>query len=598
MKRFNADKEFNKSKRKYTKKHLVFSLLGLITLTVLGISFAYFQINDNSVVINSVVDAPINLKIMAGGVEVDDFPEASSDLEYDKTVCTNGSSATWDDSTRDLSISFNGNDDCTAYFIVLTPLLRCLNDYEDRGLTPTEDTHFAYTTTNGNIKITNYKTSGPKDVIIPCEINDNPVTIIDNNAFYNKSLTSAVLPQTLVTIQNSTSSSYGSFSHNQLTSIDIPGSVDTIGAYAFQYNQLTSLTISEGVATINDKAFENNLLTEVSFPNTITYLSGFGRNELTSVTIPDSVLTIGSGAFGINYNLAYLDIGENVITIGNEAFYATLVNNDLTIPSSVESIGTNAFYNSLRGHLTISEGITHIDAAAFSGTYMTGVTLPSTLVSIGNYAFGVEGVQPGYTWGTIGEVVIPDSVTSIGEGAFAGAGVTSLTIGSGVTAIPDYAFNINKLTGEVIVPSGVTSIGERAFSYNLNSNGVDSMFIPNSVKSIGYYAFGNSAIGNFIIENSDSSLNFGTMTIGEEAFSYSRVNSISLGTSLGTISYYSFGLMSYSNPLTIPASVHTIGDYNFESISTINILGKTSESDFTSLGANWDYGLTTINYLG
>ncbi len=121
MKKFNPEKELKKSKRKYTKKHLVFSLLGLIGLTILGISFAYYDVNYTSVVVNGDVKAPINLTVMQGEEEVSEFPAKSSGYGFERLSCVNGTTGNWNASTWTLNLNFTSNDDCVAYFADMNP---------------------------------------------------------------------------------------------------------------------------------------------------------------------------------------------------------------------------------------------------------------------------------------------------------------------------------------------------------------------------------------------------------------------------------------------------------------------------------------------
>ncbi len=114
MKQFNVSKEYNK--KKYTKKHLIFSLLVLIAFTILGISFAYFEVNYNTVIINSLVDSPINLNVYVSGVKSTEFPVANSNYHFDRFVCDGVTTAVWNQSNWSLDMSFSGNDDCSIYF--------------------------------------------------------------------------------------------------------------------------------------------------------------------------------------------------------------------------------------------------------------------------------------------------------------------------------------------------------------------------------------------------------------------------------------------------------------------------------------------------
>ena len=144
--------------------------------------------------------------------------------------------------------------------------------------------------------------------------------------------------------------------------------------------------------------------------------------------------------------------------------------------------------------------IVAIGNEAFRGKQLASVTIPDSVTSIGERAFSENRLT---------SVTIPDSVTSIGNSAFSGNQLASVTIGNSVTSIGISAFQGNRLTS-VTIPDSVTSIGNVAFNHNqLTSvtigNGVTSIgnwafsgeqhqltsvTIPNSVTSIGTYAFG------------------------------------------------------------------------------------------------------------
>ena len=107
------------------------------------------------------------------------------------------------------------------------------------------------------------------------------------------------------------------------------------------------------------------------------------------------------------------------------------------------------------------------------------IVIPNSVTSIGERAFsGSEGLM---------SVVIPDSVTNIGEYAFSWCcSLTSVVIGNGVTTIGDSAFSECRSLMSVAIPDGVTIIGDYAF---FNCSRLTSMTIPDSVTDIGRLAF-------------------------------------------------------------------------------------------------------------
>ena len=120
---------------------------------------------------------------------------------------------------------------------------------------------------------------------------------------------------------------------------------------------------------------------------------------------------------------------------------------------------------------------------------MTSVIIPNSVTSIGDAAF--------YTCSGLTSVTIPNSVTSIGDDAFYYCrGLTSVTIPDSVTSIGDYAFYECSGLTSVTIPNSVTSIGERTFAY---CRGLTSVTIGDSVTSIGEKAFSDCvALTNLI----------------------------------------------------------------------------------------------------
>jgi hypothetical protein len=102
--------------------------------------------------------------------------------------------------------------------------------------------------------------------------------------------------------------------------------------------------------------------------------------------------------------------------------------------------------------------VTTIGDLAFFGNFLTSVTIGNSVTTIGDGAFFTNFLT---------SVIIPDSVTTIGDFAFSGptASLTSLTIGNSVTTIGEAAFYNNALTS-VTIPDSVTTIGQYAFGGN------------------------------------------------------------------------------------------------------------------------------------
>ena len=148
--------------------------------------------------------------------------------------------------------------------------------------------------------------------------------------------------------------------------------------------------------------------------------------------------------------------------------------------------------------LVIPDSVTNIGDYAFSGCRsLTSLVIPDSVTNIGDYAF--EGC------GSLSSLVLPDGVTSIGKCAFRECGsLSSLVLPDGVTNIGGNAFADCKSLRSVVIPNSVTSIGGGAF---WGCKSLADIVIPNSVTSIGDCAFGGcSSLGSLVIPNSVTSI--------------------------------------------------------------------------------------------
>jgi hypothetical protein len=336
-------------------------------------------------------------------------------------------------------------------------------------------------------------------------------------------------------------------------------------------SNIKTLVIQQGVTTIGDGAFYN-------------------CRDLTSVTIGNSVTTIGTDAFSGCSGLTSVTIGNSVTTIGDDAFYYCSGLTSVTIPNSVTSIGDYAFYYcSGLTSVTIGNSVTSIRSSAFYGcSGLTSITVDgsNTAYSSNN---GVLFNKNQTTLircpeGKTGSYTIPNSVDTIGEGAFSYCySLTSVTIPNSVTTIGDYAFYYCSGLTSVTIPNSVTTIGDDAF---YNCSGITSVTIPSSVTSIGFSAFsGCIGLTSVSIPNSvttiGSSAFYGCIgltsvtisnsvtTIGNSAFfGCSGLTSVTIPNSVTTIRNSAFfGCSGLTGTLTIPNSVTTIGGLAFSSCS-------------------------------
>ncbi len=230
--------------------------------------------------------------------------------------------------------------------------------------------------------------------------------------------------------------------------------------------------------------------------------------------------------------------------------------------------------------VNISNGITRIGDYAFNGLGITSITIPDSVTSIGNDAFG--------DCGNLTDITIPDSVTSIGGRVFDDCiSLTSITIPNGVTSIGDYTFYGCKSLTSITIPCSVTSIGYKAFCFCEN---LTNITIPDSVTSIGDYTFyGCTSLTSITIPNSVTS-------IGDYTFyGCTSLTSITIPNSVTSIGDYTFYGCTSLTSITIPNSVTSIGDYTFYGCTSLTSI--TIPNSVTSIGNYTFYGCTSLTSI-
>ena len=209
---------------------------------------------------------------------------------------------------------------------------------------------------------------------------------------------------------------------------------------------------------------------------------------------------------------------------------------------------------------TIPNSVTSIGSGAFDGCVnLTSVLIPSGVISIGEGAF--DGCSS-----LTGNLVIPDSVTSIGSHAFYGcSSLTSVTIPDSVTSIGNYAFDGCSGLTSVTIPNSVTAIDNYAFC---GCSGLTSITIPNSITTIGEGVFYDcSSLISITIPNSVTS-------IGNYAFqNCTSLTDIVIPDSVTNIGDYAFYDCDGLTSITIPSNVTSIGECVFSAPSSFKIPG-------------------------
>ena len=243
--------------------------------------------------------------------------------------------------------------------------------------------------------------------------------------------------------------------------------------------------------------------------------------------------------------------------------------------------------------LVIPDSVTNIGDYAFSGCRsLTDIVIPDSVTRIGDGAF--RGCK------SLTDIVIPNSVTSIGDNAFEYCfSLSNLVIPDGVTSIEDNAFEGCYSLSSVVIPDSVSCIGFGAFE---NCSSLTDIVIPDSVTSIGGYAFGCcESLTDIVIPNSVTSIGdnafwyckslssvvipAGVTSIGARAFcECSSLISIVIPDGITCIGESAFCVCSSLSSVVIPDSVTSIGNYAFAYCKSLTDI--VIPNSVTSIGDN------------
>ena len=465
--------------------------------------------------------------------------------------------------------------------------------------------------------------------------------IIGESAFEDNALTSVTLPRTVTTIEKAafknnegltevntsvklTTIGDEAFYDTRFTEIDLPETLTYIGEGAFSYVPLTSITIPGAVNTIGADAFYDcDSLTSVTFqpsqtmtPLNIGYTISasdangpFYYSPLTTINLDrELVLTDDEGnpftpndwAEGLFANEHYGDednqnqgvsvtIGEQVKTISDYMF-AQLNLQSITIPASVTSVGLNAFIDcDYLNTVVFEDGETPLPvkyqyaSSAYWGPFYDS---PLTSITLGREIEYVKEDGTKYTPGETNDgfftseesveslsVTLSDNVKTISEYMFAGRPIQQLTIPASVTFIGKNAFDDCTKLSKVTFESGSQDLH---IGFQDHSSDVGT-FYDSPLTNI--YLDRELVYDYDDLDTWDEGI-FANAYYDDKEYLEQGV-SVTLGEQVKTLSDYMFNRLPVQT-LTIPANVATIGNNVFEECNKL-----TSVSINTStLGSN------------
>lgn len=215
---------------------------------------------------------------------------------------------------------------------------------------------------------------------------------------------------------------------------------DEIGDYAFEgCTSLEEINIYSNVQSIGDDVFTGCSSIKKLYYNSSVPVKDSAWGIIEEVEIGNNTSAIGDDAFYQYSTLTSVTMSYGMTSIGAAAFEGCGIT-DISIPNSVTEIGSGAFmYCENLTEVDMSTNITSIAEVTFSQcSSLSTINIPDGVEEIGTNAFA--------DCTSLTDITIPDSVTIINRGAFKGCGLTSATIGSGITEILQEAFDSASLT--------------------------------------------------------------------------------------------------------------------------------------------------------
>lgn len=388
---------------------------------------------------------------------------------------------------------------------------------------------------------------------------------IEESAFQGcSSLKDVYLSSTLTTLGDSAFSGCV-----KISNLEIPDCVAIKDTTFDGCTELSTLKLTKGTKDAVDYT-----------PWTCQYTPWYKSTAELNLSFSDGTTKIGACAFyecKALTNLQQLST-TSVEAIGQYAFYGceNLVCT-LSFPAqTLKSIGAYAFFgcSNINGRVQITQNVSSIGDAAFGAcTMITEFSLANT-----NYFHVIDGVlfskdetvliqcYGSYT----GSYFIPETVKTIGPGAFAGCfNMTgSLILPASVTEIGAYAFSdCYGLTGTLSIPSSVKVIDDYAFSGCSKLTG--SLTIPDTITKVGQYAFRNCSqlSGTISIPINMHAIPDGIFSL---CYGFSSLVLHDKVTSIGKNSFY--GCSGLTGTLTISDNIVSIGDGAFFDCYRFNTL--------------------------
>lgn len=307
--------------------------------------------------------------------------------------------------------------------------------------------------------------------------------------------------------------------------------------------------VSYSVVSLGDWAFEySSNLESVIFPSTLTHIGNscfVSCKSLKSIEIPSSVIKIETCCFSGCTDL------ESITVDKNNTVYDSRDNCNAIIETS-----TNTLLHSCKATV-IPQTVRSLGESCFDSSTFTSIVIPSSVTSLGDWAFGYSS--------NLESIVLPSTLTSIGEGCFWFCEkLSSIEIPSSVTSLGKDCFGLCSSLSNIKLPSTITSLSDGCFAW---CSSLSTIEIPTSVTYFGDMCFAEcSALEAIDIPSSVTRL-------GDLCFAAcSALETIKIPSSVTELGEYCFQACKALKTAKIPSSVNSIGNYCFKECTSLETM--------------------------
>ena len=353
------------------------------------------------------------------------------------------------------------------------------------------DGDYEYYVLDNEAVITSVSYYASGDITIPSTLGEYKVTSIDYEAFYNcRNIEHITIPDTITTIGER-----AFHSCTKLKSITVGKNIANIGKNAFYNTPYYNVTSNweNGVLYIGDYLIKSNTSIVGSYgiktgTKVIADWAFEDCSNLEGVILPETVTNIGDNAFAYCDSLENVEIPKNVSKIGDRAFRSCYALQSVIVDADNKNYCSDQFgvlFNKSKNTLI------KYPQARMEKSY----SIPSSVVDICDWAFADS-------W-NLESIIIPESVTSIGERAFTFTNLKSVLVSKNVTHIGELAFYGCSTLESVVVDMDNQNFysDQQGVLYNKNATELilcpsksTNCDVPNTVINISSYAFDNCSI--------------------------------------------------------------------------------------------------------